>query len=58
MEAEEWLLKKDMEMRRLRDEEWRLEEAEKRLANKYSEGELPAQRGIYIFKARGNLIYC
>ena len=56
MEAEEWLLKKDIEMRRLRDEEWRLEEAEKRLANKYSEGELPAQRGIYIFKARGNLI--
>ena len=56
MEAEEWLLKKDMEIRRLRDEEWRLEAAEKRLANKYSEGELPAQRGVYIFKARGNLI--
>ena len=58
VEAEEWLFKKDLEMRRLRDEEWRLVEAEKRLANKYSEGELPAQRGIYIFKARGNLIYC
>ena len=57
VEAEEWLFKKDAEMRRLRDEEWRLEEAEKRLTNKYSESELPAQRGIYIFKARGKVIY-
>ena len=55
VEAEEWLFKKDLQLRRLKDEEWRLEEAEKRLANKYGEGELPAQRQIYLFKARGNI---
>ena len=55
MEAEEWLLKKDLQLRRLKAEEWRLEEAEKRLANKYGQGELPAQRQIYLFKARGNV---
>ena len=55
VEAEEWLFKKDLQMRRLKDEEWRLEEAEKRLANKYGEGELSAQRQIYLFKARGTI---
>ena len=28
VEAEEWLFKKDLQLRRLKDEEWRLEEAE------------------------------
>ena len=54
VEAEEWLFEKDVQLWRLRDEEWRLQEAEKRLAHKYGESELPMQRQIYLLRARGN----
>ena len=53
VEAEEWLFQKDVQLWRLRDEEWRLQEAEKRLAHKYGESELPVQRQIYLLRARG-----
>ena len=34
--------------------QWRLQEAERRLAHKYGESELPVQRQIYLLRARGN----